>query len=412
MTKHLNLVILLLVLFFSRQALSQSKYIHNPSGAKIVIVFVHGVMGDSIDTWTSENGYWPEMLANDSYFSKHAIFTYGYQTSYWAELSIDELAENMRLNLKTNGITNFSDVVFLVHSMGGLVTRAYLLKNRDLASKVKFIYFYSTPTTGSQVASIASLASDNPQFSQMKLMDADSFLADQLRQWLAADFRIPSYCAYEKKKTHGKMIVEIGSSSVLCTEPLDPMNYDHIQIVKPLNKEDQRYLAFKSAFQDQFKTSSTENESHIRRLEEILRKLNATQMMNADYLFPQMQEYINNPNEKQWQRVKYTARQLLDEINSAVREAMKVDAMYFDIGRTILQVSDGAVTKVDERYTKPFEITRREWNGRAYELQTIIDYQNLPNPTEVKEWQKDMLDRFKRLENEMRRLVVMLRDNA
>jgi triacylglycerol esterase/lipase EstA (alpha/beta hydrolase family) len=141
------------------------------------------------------------MLTTDPTFNGTDIFVYSYPTAMWATMSIDELAENMRLQLNANGIPDHQRLVFLAHSMGGLVTRAYLLKNRDVAARTSFAYFYSTPTAGSQVASLASLLSQNPQFDKMKPMDAENYLADLLRQWLAADFKIPSYCAYEKQST-------------------------------------------------------------------------------------------------------------------------------------------------------------------------------------------------------------------
>jgi hypothetical protein len=74
-----------------------SRYIRKSSGADTVIVFVHGIMGDGVSTWTSESeSYWPTMLTMDHTFDGGDIFVYSYPTGFWAALSIDELAENMR----------------------------------------------------------------------------------------------------------------------------------------------------------------------------------------------------------------------------------------------------------------------------------------------------------------------------
>jgi triacylglycerol esterase/lipase EstA (alpha/beta hydrolase family) len=168
-----------------------SHYVRN-TGASTVVVFVHGVLGDAEETWVSEGGAWPEMLSQDSVFDKADIFVFQYPTSMWATMSIDELAEHMRLQLAGHAVTPRQNIVFLVHSMGGLVTRAYLLKNRAVAESTKLIYFFSTPTTGSQVARMAGLLSQNPQFTKMQPMDADDYLADLQRNWLGADFDIPT----------------------------------------------------------------------------------------------------------------------------------------------------------------------------------------------------------------------------
>jgi hypothetical protein len=135
--------------------------------------------------------------------------------------------------------------------MGGLVTRAFLLKNRPVADHTLFAYFLSTPTTGSQIASIARFVSSNPQIGLLRTMNAEDYLADLLRNWLSAGFKFPSYCAYERLPTNGlALVVGMESASALCTKPLDPIETDHISIAKPSSQNSPSYIAFKSAFAD------------------------------------------------------------------------------------------------------------------------------------------------------------------
>jgi pimeloyl-ACP methyl ester carboxylesterase len=235
---------------------STSHYVRQANNSNIAIVFVHGVLSDGLSAWTSRSGgYWPSMLTSDPAFNRADIFIYSYPTTLWAKMSIDELAENMRLELAGNGVARYQKLMFLAHSMGGLVTRAYLLKNRDVANRTAFAYFFSTPTTGSQVASLATLLSGNSQFVKMMSMNADDYLADLQRQWLAAEFKFPSYCAYEKQNTYGPAIVTMVSASALCTRALDPIDADHINIVKRADKGSESYLAFKAAYQREIVTA-------------------------------------------------------------------------------------------------------------------------------------------------------------
>jgi pimeloyl-ACP methyl ester carboxylesterase len=227
-----------------------SKYVRR-NGADTVIVFVHGVMGDGVSTWTSEDGtYWPDLLTQDQTFSGADIYVVSYATGFWATLSIDEIAENFRADLKANGVAAYDKIIFISHSMGGLVTRAYLLKNKHVSTHTAFAYFFSTPTTGAEIASIARYVSSNPQFAKMKTMNADEYLADLYRQWLAAKFDFPSYCAYEKRATSGILIVTMSSAAALCTRALDPIDTDHSGIVKPNNTNSATYTAFKAAYAD------------------------------------------------------------------------------------------------------------------------------------------------------------------
>src|SRR4029077_15344359 len=89
-------------------------------------------------------------------------------------------------------------VIFLSHSMGGLVVRQYLLTKHDL-SRVAMLYFYATPTSGSDLTRIAPVISTNPQLRAMLPLEGNDFLQsiqDSWINWQQAQ-TIPSFCAYE-----------------------------------------------------------------------------------------------------------------------------------------------------------------------------------------------------------------------
>jgi hypothetical protein len=133
--------------------------------------------------------------------------------------------------------------------MGGLVTRAFILKYRTaIASKIRFLYFYATPTTGSPYATLAGIMSRNPQFGDLYPMDVDSYLGSLQSDWLAADLQLKSYCAYETQPLYGQfLIVDRSSATNLCTERLDPIDETHITIVKPSGAGSDSYRALKGA---------------------------------------------------------------------------------------------------------------------------------------------------------------------
>ena len=229
-----------------------SKYIRHSPGADTIIAFVHGVMGDAVSTWTSQSGaYWPTLLTEDHTFDGADIYVYSYPTGLWATLSIDELAENMRADLKANGVSDYKKIIFISHSMGGLVTRSYLIKNQQVAAHTSFAYFFATPTTGAQIASFLQYMLSSAQIVKMKLMNAEDYLADLYRNWLAANFKFPSYCAYEKRRTSGILVVPMASAAALCTRALDPIDTDHIDVVKPDSQNSASYIAFKAAYADE-----------------------------------------------------------------------------------------------------------------------------------------------------------------
>jgi len=61
-----------------------------------VIVFVHGVFGNSVETWTTGSNYWPELLSKDEAFDGSDIYVLQYPTKRDTAFSIDELSESMR----------------------------------------------------------------------------------------------------------------------------------------------------------------------------------------------------------------------------------------------------------------------------------------------------------------------------
>ncbi len=234
---------------------AESRYLRKVAGNQQVVVFVHGVMGDSDATWTNADttAHFPTLLAQDPAFAGSDVFVVEYPSpSARRTIGIDEVAESLRLVLDAHRVLDHAQIVFVAHSMGGLVTRAYLLKYRDaVVKKVRLLYFFATPTTGSAVAALARVFSGNPQFGGMVPMASDTYLADVQRAWLAAPelAAMPSFCAYEVQNTFGVKVVDQVSATALCNRRPDPIDRNHSSIVKPSGRGDVPYLALRTALE-------------------------------------------------------------------------------------------------------------------------------------------------------------------
>ena len=80
-------------------------------------------------------------------------------------------------------------------------------------------------------------------------MNPDSYVSTLQGDWLSAHLGLKSYCAYETEPLFGLfIIVDRQSATNLCTERLDPIDADHISIIKPLNSSSTAYRALKVAF--------------------------------------------------------------------------------------------------------------------------------------------------------------------
>ena len=133
----------------------QSRYIRGPSGNRTVIVFVHGILGDATTTWTNDrtHAYWPELLVHDHSFDGCDVYVYDYSSPLLSNsYSPNEVAETMRYVFTSDDVLKHDSIIFLTHSLGGVITRDFLTKYREAAKRVKFVYFFASPTTGSEVA--------------------------------------------------------------------------------------------------------------------------------------------------------------------------------------------------------------------------------------------------------------------
>lgn len=226
-----------------------------------VIVFVHGVLGEPRATWTNSTtgAFFPAIVSKDSTFDEADIFVYGFPSpKAKGSYNIDELTDHMRRTLDVNNITkNYDEVVFVCHSMGGIVTRAFLLKFRDIEFKVPMIYFFSTPSTGSSLAAFAKAFGKNPQFADMVGIADNTYLGSQQSSWLASKYAnsVKSFCAYEVLDTYGVRVVDRSSATNLCNVRLDPIDANHVDIVKPKSEKGEAFIAFKLAYQETFDIS-------------------------------------------------------------------------------------------------------------------------------------------------------------
>jgi pimeloyl-ACP methyl ester carboxylesterase len=130
-----------------------------------VVVFVHGIFGDADSTWRySPSVYWPRLLLADETFRGSDVYVVNYSSPYFGNtMNVDEVVTNLNNRLVSDQVFSMHrEVVFVCHSLGGLIAQRLLLTFRQYAAQVPFIYFFSTPETGAQVANLASVFNSDP----------------------------------------------------------------------------------------------------------------------------------------------------------------------------------------------------------------------------------------------------------
>jgi hypothetical protein len=124
------------------------------------------------------------------------------------------------------------------------------LTHRELLPKVKFIYFFSTPDEGAQIAQIGHIFNDDPLLKQMFHGDDNTFLEGIENDWINAKLEMPRYCAFEREKTKGVLVVDRLSATRLCNRAPVALYANHNTIVEPCDTNNASYIAFRNAYRE------------------------------------------------------------------------------------------------------------------------------------------------------------------
>ncbi|CAA0397459.1 Armadillo-type fold [Arabidopsis suecica] len=280
---------------------SSGSHVHDP---EFDVIFLHGLRGGPFKTWriaedksSTKSGlvekidqeagklgtFWPsEWLSND--FPQARLFTLKYKTNLteWsgASLPLQEVSSMILEKLVSAGIGD-RPVVFVTHSMGGLVVKQILHKAKEekldkLVNNTAGVVFYSCPHFGSKLAdmpwrmglvlrpapSIGELRSGSP-----RLVELNDLLRQLHKKGVV---EVLSFC--ETKVTpivegYGGWafrmeIVPIESAYPGFGELVVLESTDHINSCKPLSRSDPSYT---EALQFLRKLSAQRLKPHVKR---------------------------------------------------------------------------------------------------------------------------------------------------
>ena len=251
--------------------------LHSPELPAIDIIFVHGLGGHSHRTWTKNHDpalFWPEnWLPFEPDMGAARILTFGYNAS-WRGASksmatISDFAKELLYEMRfasdeagNNLDIGARPIIFVVHSMGGLVVKkAYLMGLHDdnfknIIASVSAIIFLSTPHRGTNLAeALNRLVAATFQSSKSFISDLNKSshaleeLNEQFRH-LAPNLSIWSF--YETIATNigpRKIMVLEKDTSILGypSEISRPLQADHQNICKYGSPSDSNYVSVRNA---------------------------------------------------------------------------------------------------------------------------------------------------------------------
>ncbi len=257
--------ILFLLLFFSAFLFAPAALAQLPLRPR-VIVFVHGLHGDRNSFRAANGSYWPDLVRTDPHFAFSDVVIAEYPTPDSNGTSTStQLAELLFTSLKKQHVWEHTEVVFLAHSLGGILIEEMLLKHPAEAARVRFIVSYGTPHEGSTVARIASLYDKDPLLNDLSDTNDNTFLTTLENNWRsnAAVNSIHRFCAYETQDTMPESglgryfkararVVSYFSATYGCdvTTPPQAITADHLNLVRPSGRDADAYQFFLLAYRN------------------------------------------------------------------------------------------------------------------------------------------------------------------
>lgn len=225
----------------------------------IAVVFIHGLFGDTDDTWKHQGTgktFFDYVESSPGIGDKVDIFAFGFTSKIIGSGSLDirEAANKIPDRLKFHGLMRYDQIVFVTHSMGGLVAMQAVVNDPELSDKTALLVLYATPQEGSQMTHIAKHLVTNNAVRQMTPADGNDYLKKLSDDWvrLKSRGRAPFVtCAYETKPTKGIMIVPWSSATRFCDDVAPGIgDADHLSIVKPDRAEHDSIVRFVVAMRE------------------------------------------------------------------------------------------------------------------------------------------------------------------
>ncbi|MGI0016493.1 MAG: esterase/lipase family protein [Nitrososphaera sp.] len=185
------------------------EWIRKPKNG-ISVVFVHGILSSGETCWRHDNGaYWPHLLRDEPELEALGIYVYTYQTGIFSgTYNLKDVVDDLKERLLTmDKVVDNHRIVFVCHSMGGIVVRKFLVErvNDLLDRNIEVgLFLVASPSMGSSYANWLKPIAELMGHSQ-----ADALRFSQNNTWLnGLDKEFQNLKESDRLKMHGKELIE------------------------------------------------------------------------------------------------------------------------------------------------------------------------------------------------------------
>ena len=93
------------------------------------VVFVHGILLSGDACWRHENGtYWPALLTQEKELESLGVYVFTYRVDIFSgNYHLGDAVDSLKEHLRLDGLLESKRLIFVCHSMGGIVVRQLLV---------------------------------------------------------------------------------------------------------------------------------------------------------------------------------------------------------------------------------------------------------------------------------------------
>ena len=236
------------------QAQSNRNWIRRRQGDTCVI-FVHGILSSGEVCWTHGNGtYWPVLLAQEKELEDVGILVFSYRSDVFCHnYNLGDVVRSLREILDLEELLDSKRIIFVCHSMGGIVVRRFLVKEQAhlIPRRIEFgVFLIASPSLGSRDANTLSMFArvvENSHAEVLRFSQSNQWLNDldndfmDLKEDEILKIKVKELVEDEPikiKKWLGfrTQLVEPFSAARYFARPLKIEWSDHKSIAKPANE--------------------------------------------------------------------------------------------------------------------------------------------------------------------------------
>ncbi len=126
----------------------------------MAVVFVHGILSSDATAWSGPQASWPDLIIRNLTLEQVGVYTFTYKTHFMSgSYRIGDAVDALREQLELDNLYELNALIFVCHSMGGVVVRKFILdRQSDLKQRslTLGLFLVASPSLGSKYANLFS----------------------------------------------------------------------------------------------------------------------------------------------------------------------------------------------------------------------------------------------------------------